>query len=146
MESKQERKKRLKREWDQKNLEHKREYERNALRTKQHLREYRKQYLKEYTLQKYFGISLAQYQELLNKQDNACFICRKDQSEFDKYLAVDHNHTTGEIRGLLCYECNRNLIRNHEDAKLFERAALYLSRATGLFVPEKYKRGKWQPT
>ena len=53
-----------------------------------------------------YGISLEQYNELLEKQDNKCAICLVSQSDLSRRLDVDHNHITGEIRGLLCSSCN----------------------------------------
>lgn len=55
------------------------------------------------------GLSLAQYNELFRKQKGCCVICGKHQTEFKRALAVDHNHVTGRIRGLLCNSCNRGL-------------------------------------
>ena len=54
------------------------------------------------------------YQELYDLQEGKCAICKKDHSHKSKNgvkakLAVDHNHATGKIRGLLCGSCNRGL-------------------------------------
>ena len=57
------------------------------------------------TLKRKYGISLSQYDELFEAQNGLCAICCKTQKK--KRLAVDHNHETGEIRGLLCDKCNR---------------------------------------
>lgn len=43
-------------------------------------------------------------------QEQRCAICKKHESEFMKRLAVDHNHKSGRIRGLLCYRCNKFLV------------------------------------
>lgn len=56
-----------------------------------------------------YGISLVQYEEILALQDGRCRGCQKHQREFKKSLCVDHNHITGDIRGLLCVRCNRIL-------------------------------------
>lgn len=54
------------------------------------------------------GISLSaeEYNNRFNKQKGCCAICGRHQSEFKRRLAVDHNHLTGGIRGLLCARCN----------------------------------------
>jgi len=58
-----------------------------------------------------YGIDLEQYNEMLLKQKGLCAICglpSVDRNQWGmKSLAVDHNHVTGEIRGLLCSKCNR---------------------------------------
>ncbi len=46
-------------------------------------------------------------QKLSDAQNQSCAICNKHESEFKKRLAVDHNHRTKKVRGLLCYRCNK---------------------------------------
>lgn len=93
-------------------------------------------------LKRHYGITLEQYNALLEKFGGRCWICKKHQEEFVKYLNVDHDHTTGEVRGLLCYTCNRNLIGRHRDPELLRSAASYLDGPfTGFIVPEKYLKG-----
>ena len=65
--------------------------------------------IKENAIIRKFGLTLEQYNKLLEKQNNCCAICGKHQSELKRALAIDHNHTTGKIRGLLCYKCNLGL-------------------------------------
>lgn len=64
-------------------------------------------------LQKKYGISLKQYNEMLKSQNNACAICKRHKSHFSKSLAVDHDHKTGEIRGALCFFCNKRFVGRH---------------------------------
>ena len=49
-------------------------------------------------------------QELIDKYGNQCAICEKPRSAFKKNLAIDHNHKSGKIRGLLCYRCNKFIL------------------------------------
>ena len=56
-----------------------------------------------------YGISLDDYNALLAHQDGKCAICGKHQTEFDYPLHVDHDHQTGQVRGLLCCGCNTGL-------------------------------------
>lgn len=57
-----------------------------------------------------FGITLDEYETLFEKQQGVCAICKKPElGTRNNYLAVDHNHTTGKVRGLLCNFCNRAL-------------------------------------
>lgn len=88
-----------------------------------------------------YGIDLGQYNQLLRKQRNRCFCCQRLHTEFPRALAVDHDHKTGEIRGLLCTHCNRRVIGRHRDHQLLTRAGRYLKGPhTGWFVPAKKKK------
>lgn len=90
-----------------------------------------------------FGLTLEQYNEILEKQNYCCAICQRHQSEYDKNFAVDHSNSDnefvskGSIRGLLCTDCNLNLVSYRVDPNIFERAAKYVKQFTGLFVPER---------
>lgn len=55
----------------------------------------------------------AERQKLYDKQKGCCYICGKHESNFAKRLAVDHNHKTGRVRGLLCYRCNKFQLGRH---------------------------------
>ena len=68
------------------------------------------------------------YETLLVAQDYKCKICGK-LHEWTKYgkLNVDHDHETGEIRGLLCNECNRGLGQFKDSIELFWKAIDYLA-------------------
>ena len=73
-----------------------------------------------------YGLSYHQYNKLLAHQGGVCAICRRPPKTMR--LAVDHDHKTGQVRGLLCFFCNKKVIGRHrqEHAWKFERAALYL--------------------
>jgi hypothetical protein len=72
-----------------------------------------------------YGITLEQYNMLLEEQNGACAICG---TKSDSYLSVDHDHKTKIVRGLLCQSCNIALGLLHDDIGLGERAIEYLSR------------------
>jgi hypothetical protein len=75
------------------------------------LREWRrlhKDYVKSQKLKFCFGITLDDYKRILESQGNKCPVCGKLATD-EKYFDVDHNHETGEIRGILCSRCNRSL-------------------------------------
>ena len=59
-----------------------------------------------YQYMKKYGITIADYNEIFDAQDGRCAICEKHQMELDYLLCVDHCHSTGDIRGLLCRDCN----------------------------------------
>lgn len=54
------------------------------------------------------GITKSQYALMLEAQSGLCAICFC-QPQFSQSLVIDHNHQTGEVRGLLCRNCNRGL-------------------------------------
>src|SRR5438105_9932161 len=60
-------------------------------------------------LKKKFGITQAEYDQMFEEQDGVCKICRKPESRICRgilcRLAVDHDHKTGKVRGLLCSKC-----------------------------------------
>ena len=56
-----------------------------------------------------YGISLKEYNELNKIQNGCCAICGKSEQENKRKLAVDHCHTTGRVRKLLCANCNTAL-------------------------------------
>ncbi len=61
---------------------------------------------------KHCGIDMTpeRYEKLLHAQNFSCAICRRHESEFQRRLAVDHNHDTGQTRGLLCTTCNSMVV------------------------------------
>jgi len=88
--------------------------------------------IREYKLKLYYGITLKEYENLLKKQDELCAICKEEERTIDgrtgliKRLAVDHNHKTGKVRGLLCNRCNRVIGYLGESNDLIEKIEKYL--------------------
>lgn len=74
---------------------------------------------------KRYGISLNEYQILLGKQNGVCAICRLKENN-QRFLSVDHNHITGQIRGLLCQKCNAVLGMVNDNTDLLLSAKRYL--------------------
>ena len=75
-------------------------------------------------LMRKFGITLEQYEAMLDVQGGVCAICGRPPGEIS--LHVDHNHCNGRIRGLLCFPCNNALADLQEDKEVVERALEYL--------------------
>jgi len=73
-----------------------------------------------------FGITLAQYEAMLVAQNNKCCICGDENFTEGKCLAVDHNHTTNKVRGLLCGSCNAGLGMFKDSTTRLENAIAYL--------------------
>jgi hypothetical protein len=77
-------------------------------------------------------ISYDQYQEMLEKQYGKCAICGIHQDDLSQALAVDHDHETGQVRGLLCSKCNKGLGLFQEDCLNLEKAVEYLKKSMQL--------------
>ena len=74
-------------------------------------------------LQRKYGISIEEYESLKLKQNNLCAICNKKDTQ---PLSVDHDHSTGEIRGLLCNRCNQGLGFFKDNIENLRNAERYL--------------------
>jgi hypothetical protein len=73
-----------------------------------------------------FNITIDDYNKIFADQNGYCAICRLHQSNFTKRLAVDHCHTTGKVRGLLCSKCNTAIGSLNDDIDILENAKQYL--------------------
>ncbi len=72
-----------------------------------------------------YGMTATEYHELLEYQGGRCYICHRRPAS--KRLAVDHDHTTGAVRGLLCKACNRDVLGHlRDDTTALARAIEYL--------------------
>lgn len=76
-----------------------------------------------YNRKRKLGITKENYIELLEEQKGVCSICKQTCT---KSLAVDHDHTTGKIRGLLCNSCNRGLGYLKDSVAILKAATSYL--------------------
>jgi hypothetical protein len=81
------------------------------------------------TLLKMYGITLIQYNAILEAQGGVCAICKKE-CHTGRNLAVDHCHTTNKVRGLLCGHCNQAVGKFQDDPDLMVAAAQYIIRST----------------
>ena len=77
-----------------------------------------------------YGITLEQYNKSLVAQDHKCGICTTHVSELPTRLYIDHDHKTGQFRGLLCSQCNFALGMLKDRPSLFYNAVAYLEKAT----------------
>lgn len=80
--------------------------------------------------QSVYGISVHDFVEMLQDQDEKCAICGgegfKMHEGIKESLVVDHNHDTGRVRGLLCNNCNRGLGLFQDSIKNLQSAIRYL--------------------
>lgn len=75
-----------------------------------------------------YGLTLQQYADMLKAQNYCCAICFIPEEELVKGLAVDHDHSSGKIRGLLCGGCNTAIGRFRDDTIILARAIRYINR------------------
>lgn len=83
------------------------------------------------TIKYKYGITTSEYQVLLDLQNNRCAICdsvNSNNSRTNGLLFIDHCHTTGRVRGLLCSNCNSAIGYLKDDVKLLQNAILYLNK------------------
>ena len=79
-----------------------------------------------------YGITPERYQEIFDAQGRRCAVCRNQPRTIR--FAVDHDHDTGEVRGILCKRCNHDLLGGgHDDIAILWRAVEYL-----LFPPAQH--------
>lgn len=72
-----------------------------------------------------FGITRADYEAMLEAQGGVCWICKREQSS-GRLLAIDHDHSTGDVRGLLCTRCNQGLGFFQDNIDYLAKAIEYL--------------------
>jgi hypothetical protein len=83
-------------------------------------------------LKRQYEITVDEYNEMLANQHGVCAICNTTCPSFDN-LAVDHNHATGKVRGLLCKPCNTGLGAFKDRPDLLNLAIIYLEANRGNF-------------
>lgn len=94
---------------------------------------------RDYTLVSRYGISREIYDNLLEKQDGKCALCGTDTCNGRGEWHVDHDHSNGSIRGLLCASCNIRL-GVYESLKALiglDKIQSYLSRQTGFVIRKR---------
>lgn len=74
-----------------------------------------------------YGISASDYRSLYEQQLGLCAICCRPQEDLNAPMVVDHNHGTGEVRGLLCGLCNSGLGMFCDSNFLLLQAIAYLT-------------------
>lgn len=91
-------------------------------------------------IQRKYGMSMEELEAMLYRQEQRCAICRRlwedcvsvkrsrYEARFLHYLCVDHDHTTGKVRGLLCNGCNTAIGMFGESQERFQAAAEYLAQ------------------
>jgi hypothetical protein len=135
------------RAWRQRNPDRTAEYTRRK-NERPGFKEQKRAYMREYyanmseserrdrDYRRFYGISLAEYEEMLHNQGGVCAICGqppdKDSRQVTGLLVVDHCHTNGHVRGLLCSTCNLAIGYFKDNADHLLSAAQYLLKDANL--------------
>ena len=99
----------------------------------------RRQYRRSALFRRY-GITEEQYDEMWQEQEGCCAICGRHQDEFNRtingeeviqWLAIDHDHESGKVRGLLCKPCNVGIGSLQDDIAILASAIEYLEAHRG---------------
>ena len=83
---------------------------------------------RKWALENYYGLSPEEYENLLKEQDGGCAICGVPSEDNGRLLAVDHNHSTLSVRGLLCNSCNLGLGYLKDNVDNLKSALKYLEK------------------
>jgi len=117
-------------------LERNRVYYKEKLKGSERYRNYKRQYAKEWRkkypdkvklarkkagLKAMYGLAYEDFLQMQQEQEGRCLLCQEISM-----LVVDHNHKTGEVRGLLCNNCNMAIGLMKENKETFARAMEYL--------------------
>lgn len=113
------------RDWYEANREQRRRYHKDWI-----TREPRRRM--EGKLRERYGLTLKQYDAMVTRQGGLCAICRKPNGKkfpdgTPQFLVVDHDHTTGVVRGLLCDLCNHGVGCFRDSPDILNAAIAYLS-------------------
>ena len=104
----------------------------NAYQRERRQREDVKQRERAGHLKRKFGLTLEEYDQMLEAQGGGCAICGRPPNEKIS-LHVDHDHATGAVRGLLCFPCNQALAQLQESPDIVASALRYLMR----YLPDR---------
>lgn len=121
---------------------HKNELRKLRYSTDKEYREKVKESVKEYNKRKpetklnsrmkKFGLTWDEYKTMRDSQENKCAICGSIIGDaMGNRLYVDHNHSTGKVRGLLCSDCNFGIGKFHDNIELLKNAIKYLEETDG---------------
>lgn len=90
---------------------------------------------KNHSLKLFYGISIEDYEGMIKEQGGKCAICHlapSGHNSHNRSLHVDHDHATGKVRGLVCYNCNHGLGNFKDNPALLMAAMNYLLSHTRL--------------
>lgn len=86
-----------------------------------------KETIRQRNLEKNFGKGVLDiYDKLFKEQQGRCAVCGSPENGRYKHLSIDHDHSNGRIRGLLCNNCNRGLGLLKDNPEVLRKAAEYV--------------------
>jgi hypothetical protein len=92
-----------------------------------------------------YGISVEEYRRIQSEANGLCAICgRPETRKFKgttKRLAVDHCHTTGRVRGMLCHSCNTLLAMAGDQPEVLRRGVEYLTSGGAPYCSDRKAEG-----
>lgn len=74
-----------------------------------------------------YNLTKEEYKNIYDRQQGLCKICQTDLESFNRRPHVDHCHSTGKVRGILCYACNTGLGNFKDSKELLQKAIEYLT-------------------
>jgi len=83
---------------------------------------------RELQIKRKFNLTLDDYNTMINNQNNKCAICG-DELKFGKLTAIDHSHTSGKVRGILCHNCNVAMGLLKENVNTLQSMITYLENS-----------------
>lgn len=83
-----------------------------------------------YALKSTYGLTIEQYDSILENQNNCCAICKTDTPSGKGRFHVDHCHDTKKVRGLLCHHCNLALGNFKDDIPTLLNAIEYIAKSS----------------
>jgi len=83
---------------------------------------------RDYWFKRKYGITASDFERMLSSQDNSCAICNTKDSGKRNFV-IDHCHTTGVVRGILCSRCNTMLGFSKDNEETLRNAIIYLNKS-----------------
>ena len=77
-------------------------------------------------LKKLYNLSVEEYEQMYAEANGCCQVCGISEEDLNRRLAVDHCHTTGKVRGLLCGKCNTALGQLEDNLETISALYSYL--------------------
>lgn len=86
----------------------------------------RDKYLRDFVIKRKYNLTPEQWESLFDEQGRACAICKTTECRTQNGWNVDHCHSTGEVRGILCQHCNQLLGMAQDKTQILIDATFYL--------------------